>query len=531
MSVKSGNRNLQYVSKRLKLAALALAMGGALFATRPYVRAQEAAQGGTPQGAEGAIDLGTELSPTEYLRIEEGAPINVGSEGPRRDPAKELPMKITAPFTIAAVGDIIEPDPISERADPGFQSLIKVIRDADVGFANMESNLVDIHHRDEFLGPISGTVAPKEIGADIRAMGITMMNRANNHSMDGGEAGILSTNAILREYGIVPAGTGANLDEARAASFRDTPKGRVGLGGMFSMDSGTSDIGPGCCDMGADFLRTAATYRVGDLGGKTGVNPLRLTTYHIVTPEQLQMLRTFRNSYFGPAAETVMNGPTDQMKLFDEWYRVGTPAGSLSYTMNPGDEREILQSIRNGKVHSDFMIATIHAHQGIQNIGGLRTVSDFLIKLAHECIDNGADIFLTHGPHMLEGVEIYKGKPIFYGLASFVFQTDLQILGVPPGDMLTKGRTIYARPINAEGVVAASHYEGGQLTEVRLYPVDLGGYPRPGSSTGIPTAPTPERARQILEELQALSKPFGTTINIENNVGVIHVAAAGSDKK
>src|SRR6202034_519463 len=110
---------------------------------------------------------------------------------------------------------------------------------------------------------------------------------------------------------------------------------------------------------------------------------------------------------------------------------------------------------------------------------------------------------------------------IFYGLASFVFQTDLQILGVPPGDMLTKGRTIYGKSLLTEGIVATSHYEGGNLVEIHIHPVDLGGWERPSSTKGIPTAPTPERARQILEELQALSKPFGTTINIENNVGVI----------
>ena len=247
MNRKAGNTYVLYPRKRQKLAAMALVMAGVLLGTGAYIRAQEGAQEGT-QGT--TIDLGTELSPTEYLRIEEGEATNVGSGGARRDPAKELPMKITAPFTIAAVGDIIEPDPITERADPGFQSLIKIIRDADVGFANMETNLVDLHHRDEFPGPISGTVAPKEIGADIRAMGITMMNRANNHSLDGGEAGILSTNAILEENGIVPAGSGRNLDEARAASFMDTPKGRVGLVGMFSIDSGTSDIGAGCCRHG-----------------------------------------------------------------------------------------------------------------------------------------------------------------------------------------------------------------------------------------------------------------------------------------
>jgi poly-gamma-glutamate synthesis protein (capsule biosynthesis protein) len=33
--------------------------------------------------------------------------------------------------------------------------------------------------------------------------------------------------------------------------------------------------------------------------------------------------------------------------------------------------------------------------------------------------------------------------------------------------------------------------------------------------------PAPEMAQKILEKVQRISKPFGTTISIENNVGVI----------
>ena len=51
-----------------------------------------------------------------------------------RDVIAETTMKITAPFTVAAVGDIIEPQPIYSD-DPRFQQLIQTIRKADVGFA------------------------------------------------------------------------------------------------------------------------------------------------------------------------------------------------------------------------------------------------------------------------------------------------------------------------------------------------------------------------------------------------------------
>jgi poly-gamma-glutamate synthesis protein (capsule biosynthesis protein) len=43
--------------------------------------------------------------------------------------------------------------------------------------------------------------------------------------------------------------------------------------------------------------------------------------------------------------------------------------------------------------------------------------------------------------------------------------------------------------------------------------------------------PSPEIARQILEKVQTISKPFGTQIAIENNVGVIHVASGGASHR
>ena len=42
-------------------------------------------------------------------------------------------------------------------------------------------------------------------------------------------------------------------------------------------------------------------------------------------------------------------------------------------------------------------------------------------KLAHLAIDEGADLVIGHHPHVLEGVEKYKGKYIAYSLGNFCF--------------------------------------------------------------------------------------------------------------
>lgn len=42
--------------------------------------------------------------------------------------------------------------------------------------------------------------------------------------------------------------------------------------------------------------------------------------------------------------------------------------------------------------------------------------------VVHKAIDAGADIILGSGPHVLRGIEIYKGKFIFYSLGNFIYQ-------------------------------------------------------------------------------------------------------------
>src|ERR671929_61116 len=47
----------------------------------------------------------------------------------------------------------------------------------------------------------------------------------------------------------------------------------------------------------------------------------------------------------------------------------------------------------------------------------------YMTDIAHAAIDAGADLVIGHGPHSSLPVEVYKGKPIFYGLGSFSFHT------------------------------------------------------------------------------------------------------------
>ena len=459
-----------------------------------------------------------------------------------RDAPANLATKITAPFTVASVGDVMIKRPAAAMEEAQFQDPIKVLKNADVTFGNMEGNLADLEH---FNGPLRGMMGDKDVAPALKLMGFDLMNRANNHIFDSDRESMYSTMEQLDKAGIVHAGTGKNLEDARRAHYFDSAKGRVGLVGMHTPNGVQST--------------SSASYASGNVGGRPGLNALDYTIYYNVTAEQLAAIKAIRRAaYTAPAGATNVtklpdpsSEPVDRVQLFGLWYKVGTP-GTRSFEMNPGDLREILRSIRNGKYLSEFMIATCHCHQGpilAQQWLFEDQIPDFLPQLAHATIDNGADMFVGHGPHVLRGIEIYKGKPIFYGLGEFYYQWqhfDSALLsgswpqsegggggrggrgGGAGGASAAESNVVDVRvstglrPINFESLVTETKYDKGQLVEIRLYPTS-GGWDGPISLLGMPRTAPAAMAQKILARVQELSKPFGTTIAIENNVGVIRI--------
>ena len=442
---------------------------------------------------------------------------------PERDFAQDLAMKITGPFTVASVGDVMVKRPASMLQEPAFQSAFRIIRDADIGVGNMEGNLADIPN---FEGPLRGMMGSREVAPDLKAMGFDLMNRANNHIFDSMDEGLFSTIEQLDAAGIVHAGTGKNLEDARAPAYLDTPKGRVAIIGIHSVH-GTN--------------RLAATPQDGNIGGAPGLNALNTTILHNVSPEQFEEIKALRRDLYTPPAGTTNTtalrdpDPADRVQLLGNWYQIGTP-GTKNFEMNQNDLDEILRSVRNAKTLADFVVVTIHAHQGpitAQQWLFEDQTPDFLVELAHLAVDNGADVFVGHGPHVLRGVEVYNGKPVFYGLGEFFYQwqhMDASMMaaswgGAAPEDGSDVSERVSQnwRAVNFESMIALSEYDGGRLTAVRLYPTH-GQFDGPISQLGIPRSAPPEMAQEILERVARLSETFGTTIEIENGVGVIRIS-------
>lgn len=468
-------------------------------------------------------------------------------QAPVLDPTKELATKIRTPFTVAAVGDLTIMRPIGNTADPDTQAALKLIRDADLGFGNMESNISDPPF---YTGPLRGFMGVKEVAADIRSWGIRVVTKAGNHGFDSGPEGLMATTRLLEEAGVQYAGSGRNLAEARAPRFLELPAGRIGIMGLFSVGFGTAFAGPP--------LNDNAT-RAGDAWGnytpaQPGQATLRVDQAYNVTQADIDDLQRIQNSLYVVNDEitTPRKAPSKErvstITVGNSTYTVGTP-GRITHTIDPEDLRQALRSVRGGKQYADFMLATIHSHNGkwaAEAFPEETSTPDFLIELAHKSIDNGADAFMGHGPHALRGIEIYKGRPIFYGLGQFVRQSDWrtptrpdfeQFKTTPDTTDLTQAELGVLRTAGPgfrhremyESIIAISKFDKGALREIHIHPVDLG-FDRPLSQVGIPRLAHGAQAARILAHMQKVSAPFGTRIAIVGEVGIIKVTPATSGK-
>ena len=194
--------------------------------------------------------------------------------------------------------------------------------------------------------------------------------------------------------------------------------------------------------------------------------------------------------------------------------------------------------VKNAAGLADYTIVTIHAHEG----GKDRFLpADFLVTFARAMVDAGADLFVGHGPHVLRGIELYKGKPIMYSLGDFIFQNEtLQRLpsenyepynlGADGARQRLQRRALRLRQERLsrrspiwEAVVAMPRYRGDQLIELALHPITLG-HGKSRSVRGRPLFAEGPLGQKILDDVVRLSAPMGTKVTIRNGIGYVELS-------
>jgi poly-gamma-glutamate capsule biosynthesis protein CapA/YwtB (metallophosphatase superfamily) len=351
-------------------------------------------------------------------------------------------------------------------AVPIIQSLLK----GEVIFTNFEAAIAE---RGETVSEGRGFLSPPETLDALKTLGFNLLSLSDNHAFDLKATGIRNTIREADTRNIVHAGTGNNLSEASAPAYLRTPKGIVAL------VASASGLMPPGANATAD---------------RPGVNELRVEAG-------------------GKPNEAIADLP-------------GAPAN----TPNPEDARRILQSIRDARAHADLVIVYQHNHvfanrsfntiftEGLQE---RLMPNDWLKRWTHAEVDAGADIVVMHGAPLLHGIEIYRGKPIFYDLGNFIYN-------VPP--------TLFyiSEPMSWESVVAYLEFRGKTMGSISLRPIVMNyvGEGQPDIhdpyaanrfllTRGLPSPAAGARAGYILERVAELSKPFGTKLQITGDTAIV----------
>jgi poly-gamma-glutamate synthesis protein (capsule biosynthesis protein) len=442
-------------------------------------------------------------------------------------------------FTIALAGDCMLTRRLSVFKEPRFLTLAQLLRSADAAFANLEGT---VHTWDEGTPGITQgtfmTTDPKLLD-DLKWLGINLVSCANNHAFDYGEGGVVANIRHLDEAGLVRAGTGRNLAEARAPGYLDTPNGRVAL------------------------LAATATFRPWnqageqrpDLRGRPGVNPLGFqTTYRVDATafEQLQRIsrelgfdmgKERNRKHFYSDREIPPENESELVLLGNRYVR--DQSFSISTQANRRDLEDNLTWTREARRQADWVIVSLHCHEfggksllTARSRGELEETADFVRDFAHRAIENGADIFVGHGSHFPMGIEIHQGKPVFYSVGNFIFQNetvgffpadayerfDLDLKATPSDflDARTAGgkKGHPSDPAYWENMFAVCRFGKNKLREIKIHPIDQG-FGRPRPQRGRPLLAQGEVANRVIERVACLSQRYGTPVRNENGVGII----------
>jgi poly-gamma-glutamate capsule biosynthesis protein CapA/YwtB (metallophosphatase superfamily) len=449
-------------------------------------------------------------------------------------------------FTATLSGDAMLTRRLAVYDEPEFIALADLFRKSDVGFCNLEST---VRNWDEGVPSITmgtySTMAPKLI-EDFKWFGLNLVSTANNHAFDYGEGGVNATCKHLDDAGFAHAGTGANMAHARAPGYLETKNGRVGLVAATSAFRAWN---------------RAATQRP-DMVGRAGVNPMAFKHNYTVDSRCFEeLVRLSEELGFAKQRERdkthfysdkeIGSDSAEDVKVFGTVVTRGQNFSSDT-SVDADDLAANLRQIKEARAQADWVIFSLHYHEfggkalkTATTKTGIEEPASFVRDVAHAAIDAGADIVAGHGAHFALGIEIYKGKPIFYSLGNFIFQNDT----VPyfPADAYERfDLDLYAQPsdfINArtnggkkghvahagfwENIAAKCVFRKGKLSEIRVHPV-VQGFGTPSPQRGRPVlAKKGETGTKILDRMARLSKLYGTQMKVGDNVGVIKVNGKG----
>lgn len=156
---------------------------------------------------------------------------------------------------------------------------------------------------------------------------------------------------------------------------------------------------------------------------------------------------------------------------------------------------ELEKDVAAAKEQADFVIASIHWGIPMQKLEGLTSHQKLY---AQKLIDSGADVVLGQWLHTLQGIEIYKGKPVAYSLGDFIYGT-------------------YAKETPV-GFILKFVFSSDEILRMEIIPLATSDA---RLAEYFPKVLHDQAAKDALTTLSKKSEEFGTEIQVKGDIGII----------
>lgn len=301
-----------------------------------------------------------------------------------------------------------------------FEHVAPLLNQGDIAFCQLEAVLSE-----------RGTPLPQarlacrgkpEVARALKDAGFDVISFASNHCMDLGREAFFDTLDALKRQQLAVVGVGANLEKARRPAIVERDGTRVA------------------------FL-----------------------AYNTILPQ----------SYW---AETDRPGcvPLRAFTIYEqiEHDQPGTPCRIQTFP-HRGDLAAMVEDVRRARAQADVVVVSMHF--GIHFVPAV--LADYQRDMAHAAVDAGADLILGTHAHILKGIEVYKGKAIFYSLCNFALdlRAPRELLERPGHQEISRLNpdwkpdpdypSYFMPPDSRKTIIVKCVVSGGQVASVGYLPV------------------------------------------------------------
>jgi poly-gamma-glutamate synthesis protein (capsule biosynthesis protein) len=264
-------------------------------------------------------------------------------------------------ISIGLVGDIIP----TRRLMPTMPlnvAAYQVVSEASLSIGNFEIALSDKGCPVEKLLNMR---ASRDLAPDLRVLGVDVVTVANNHAVDYGWPALEDTVEALQGAGLEVVGAGPTIAQAVRPAIKEVQNRRIGIIAFSCLLPTGMAAGP----------------------NRPGISPIRVRTSYEVDP----------------------------------YYQIEEPgdisAVRVRTTAQQPDVEAAVRAIASLKATCETVVATIH-----WGFGSGDTLAEYQLPLAQALVDAGTDIVHGHHPHAVHPIGFYRGRPIFFGLGTFIGQ-------------------------------------------------------------------------------------------------------------